>query len=145
MSRIRRCLLLCLAMACAGCDAPPDDSPEHRTQERLVGTWLREYRQQGAEVRRVLVLDANGRFQERSAAVESGGAVDEHGGAGEWLFDGTNLKRRYTQMDGKQPSAPVVPFVTFELRFTSPDEFVGIDHVRKVEVRYRRVAEGTAP
>jgi hypothetical protein len=139
--------LLCLAGAAvlAACGNPPDDSPEQRTSERLVGTWLREYRQQDTAVRRVLVLSADGRFQERSEAKVDNGLTEQHTGAGQWLYDGTNLKRRYTELDGKQPAAPTIPFVTFQLRFSSPDAFTGVDNVRKLEVSYRRVAEGTTP
>jgi hypothetical protein len=48
-------------------------------------------------------------------------------------------------VDGRQPVAPMVPFATFELRFPSRNEFIGVDNVRQREVRYRRVAEGTLP
>ena len=136
-------LLAASALLCA-CGSPPDDSPQRRIEERLVGTWLREYRDDATNVRRVLVLGADGHFREL-ATVDAGAAVSEHVHSGDWTFDGTNLKRRYTQMDGKQPSAPVVPFATFELQFPTPDEFVGVDNVHRREVRYRRVMDGTLP
>jgi hypothetical protein len=119
-------------LACA-CSGPPDDSPEHRIEERLVGTWLRDYEEAGTRVRRVLVLDAAGHFEEMVTVSQPGAAAVKFAHAGEWLFDGTNLKR------------PTVPFATFELRFESPKEFVGVDNVHKRQVRYRRVAEGTLP
>ena len=136
---------LAVAAVLAACGSPPDDSPQRHIEERLVGTWLREYQDQTTTVRRVLVLAADAQFREHAVATDGGAAVSEHSHAGEWRFDGTNLKRRYTRMDGKQPSAPTVPFATFELRFSSRDEFVGLDNVRRREVRYRRVVEGTTP
>jgi hypothetical protein len=137
-------LLAACILACA-CGSPPDDSPQQQTRDRLVGTWLREYQDHMTVVRRVLVLDADGRFSERVVAGGDGPRIAEHEHAGEWRFDGTNLKRRYTKMDGKQPAAPIVPFATLELRFASRDEFVGIDNVHGRQVRYRRVLEGTLP
>ena len=73
------------------------------------------------------------------------GAVTEHRHEGFWLYDGSNLKRRYTRMDGEPPAAPVVPYATFAVTFPSKHEFVGTDHVRKRQVRYVRVEQGTAP
>jgi hypothetical protein len=128
----------------AGCNNPPPDSPLDAIQQQLVGSWLREYTQEGAQVRRLLVLGEDGRFAETARVVDAAGAVTEHAHAGQWTFDGTNLKRRYTSFDGKQPSAPTLPYVTYQLKFESRYEFVGTDNVRKREVRYSRVGQGTA-
>ena len=136
-------LALVAALGTAACDNAPVDSPVQQTQQRLVGTWLREFDEDGVHVRRVLVLEADGHFDEAVRITDAAGAVTEHRHAGEWLYDGTNLKRRYTRMDGGQPSAPLVPYATFEIRFPAKAEFVGIDHVRRREVRYQRVAGGT--
>lgn len=141
-------VLLAVALAAGlagGCDSGPDAAPAEQIHERLVGTWLREYQDQSTMVRRVLVLDAGGGFREMATATDAGAAVAEHMHEGEWLFDGTNLKRRYLKMDGRVPSAPIVPFATLEVRFPSRNEFIGVDNLRKREVRYRRVAEGTVP
>lgn len=144
---MRRRFALWLAFAAAwgaaACDNAPVDSPAQETQQRLVGTWLREFMEDGVRVRRVLVLETDGHFGESVRITDATGAVTEHRHAGTWLYDGTNLKRRYTRMDGEQPSAPLVPYATFEIRFSSKAEFVGIDHVRRREVRYQRVADGT--
>jgi hypothetical protein len=143
---LRRILaaLTLLAAALAGCGDPPDDSPRHQIAERLVGTWLREYDEDGTRVRRVLVLRADGTFRELSVAALPGMvAKNEH--QGEWSFDGTNLKRRYILVNGEPPSRLRPPFATFELRFESRDEFVGVDNVHRRQVVYRRVGEGTLP
>jgi len=55
------------------------------------------------------------------------------------------FKRRYTSVDGKLPAAPTMPYATFELKFPSRNEFVGIDRVRGRKVTYERVADGTQP
>ncbi|MEO7546947.1 MAG: hypothetical protein ABIT82_00865 [Ramlibacter sp.] len=136
-------LALALALGAAGCDSAPADSPAQQTQQRLVGTWLREFQEDGVQVRRVLVLDADLHFRESVRITDAAGKVTEHHHAGEWLYDGTNLKRRYTRMDGEQPSAPLVPYATFEISFPTKAEFVGIDRVRRREVRYQRVVDGT--
>ena len=135
-----------VAAAFAGaCGSPPDDSPAHAVEQQLVGTWLREYQEDGFEVRRVLVLGSDGRFTEVSRVAKLNSAMAEHSHAGAWMFDGTNLKRRYTSVDGKPPAAPSMPYATFELRFPSRNEFIGIDRVREREVEYHRVADGTLP
>ena len=68
-----------------------------------------------------------------------------HAHSGDWLFDGTNLKRRYTLIDGRLPSAPTFPYAAFEFRFESRNVFIGTDNIRKRQVRYQRVADGTLP
>lgn len=140
-----RWLVLAASALAAACGSPPDDSPQQQTRERLVGTWLREYQDETTRVRRVLVLEADGRFREMAAAAAPGPPLSEHEHAGEWGFDGTNLKRRYMLMDGKKPSPLISPYATLELRFQSRDEFVGTDNIHHRQVRYRRVDEGTRP
>jgi hypothetical protein len=140
---------LAAAMALTGlllgaCNSPPADSPDEAVQQLLVGSWLRQYEHDGAQIRRLLVLEPDGLFRETARVVDRGGVVTEHAHAGEWTYDGTNLKRRYTSFDGKQPSAPTMPYATFQLRFESRNEFVGTDNVRKRELHYQRVAQGAA-
>ena len=140
-----RCALALAGALLAGCDSAPPEDPARQTEQRLVGTWLREYAQDGMQVRRVLVLEQGGRFRELVSASASGVLAGTHAHAGEWLFDGTNLKRRYTSIDGTQPGAPAMPYATFELRFESRNVFVGTDHIRQRQVRYHRVEDGTLP
>ena len=45
----------------------------------------------------------------------------------------------------KKPSAPAFPYAAVEIRFESRNEFVGTDNVRKRQMRYQRVADGTLP
>jgi hypothetical protein len=123
-----------------GCNSPPDDSSQEAAEQRLVGDWLRAYTENGVQVRRLLVLEPGGKFHETSRVVDAQGGVTEHLHAGTWVYDGTNLKRKYTSVDGRQPSAPIVPFATFELTAVSRTEFTGRDNVRRREVRYERVA-----
>jgi hypothetical protein len=134
------CLLAALA---AGCDTGPDHVDEVR--ERLVGTWLRDYEQDGTRVRRVLVLEADGRFRESSRSLGPKELGTRHLHEGEWLYDGTNLKRRYRLIDGEPVSAPTMPFAAFQLRFTGSHAFIGTDNVRGREIRYQRVPAGTEP
>lgn len=147
VSRARRSAALATLFASfflVACSEPPADSPVEAVQQQLVGSWLREYTQEGARVRRLLVLGEDGLFTETARVVDAAGAVTDHAHAGQWTFDGTNLKRRYTSFNGKQPSAPTLPYVTYQLKFESKYEFIGTDNIRKREVRYSRVAQGTA-
>lgn len=139
----RLALVATLAGLClSACNSPPADSPIDTVQQRLVGSWLRDYQQDGAHVRRLLVLDADGHFTETARVTGPGDAVTAHTNAGEWLYDGTNLKRKYLSSDGKPMSRLTLPFATFALRFESNREFVGIDNLHKLEVRYQRVEQG---
>ena len=137
--------LLALPPWLAACEPTPADVAKDATEQRLVGTWLREYVQDGTPVRRVLVLGSDGKFQERYRASGSGDADIAQAHAGDWVFDGTNLKRHYTVVDGKPATRANVLFATLEIRFPSKHEFIGVDRVRKREVRYQRVDEGTQP
>ena len=121
----------------------PADSAQQEVQEQLQGTWLREYAEGGFRVRRIMVLEPDSRFREMVRITDGAGVVTEHRHEGTWLYDGTNLKRKYTSMDGRPPSRLNLPFAAFELKFESRNEFVGIDNVHKNQVRYRRVQPET--
>lgn len=111
--------------------AAEQPSAEVDVADRLPGTWLREHVEQGVRSRRLLHLDPGGTFREQVRLVSAGGEASEHEHAGTWLYDGTNLKRKYTLMNGEPPSRLKLPFATFEIRFESRDEFVGTDHIHR--------------
>ena len=135
--------IVLLALLVAGCDSAPD--PADDVRERLVGTWLRDYEESGTRVRRILVLEPDGHFRETSRSLGPSEEGVRHVHEGDWLYDGTNLKRRYTLMDGQPVSAPTMPFAAFQIRFTGSHEFTGVDNVRRRELRYQRVPDGTGP
>ena len=139
------CALLVAAAVGAGCGGPPDDSQVQDTRQRLAGTWLREYHEGDVRVRRVLVLTPGGLFTESVVASAPEGTRLHHSHSGEWHYDGINLKRRYTLIDGRKPSAPAFPYAAFQVAFESRHVFVGTDNIRRRQVRYERVSEGTAP
>jgi hypothetical protein len=144
-----------LSVVLASCDRPAVDGMQVVAEpqpppadpvdvaDRLPGTWLREQVDQGVRSRRLLHLDARGGFREQVRIVSATGAVSEHEHAGTWLYDGTNLKRKYTLMNGRAPSRLNLPFATFELRFETRNEFVGRDHIHRNTVRYQRVPPET--
>ena len=115
------------------------------TRELLPGTWLREYTARDVRVRRILTLAPGGAFRESVRAIDSAQGVIEHVHEGTWLYDGTNLKRKYTLVDGSPPSRLNLPFATFEIAFETRNEFVGVDHIHRNRIVYRRVPEGTMP
>jgi hypothetical protein len=133
----RRLLLQALVpISLSACDQAPDAQSDMRDQ--LVGTWLREFEQDGVKVRRVLVLEQSGMFRE-TARMWDGDGLEKHVmGEGDWLFDGRNFKRRYARVEGGR-----IQFATLEVSFPSHSEFVGVDNVHKRTVTYRRVYEGT--
>lgn len=142
---------LAVAAAFATCAPPPGSSgpadasgySAEDTASLLVGTWLREYAGDGVQVRRLLVLEAGGAFREASRVTDASGQVRDYLHEGTWLFDGTNLKRKYTSINGEPPSRLNLPFATFAIVFETRNEFVGVDHIHDNRIRYRRVAPET--
>jgi hypothetical protein len=112
-------------------------------QALLPGTWLRESRIDGISTRRILTLDPDHRFREAVRVIDAAGRSTEYTHEGTWLYDGTNLKRKYTLMNGRPPSRLNLPFATFQITFDSPREFRGVDHIRGNRIEYRRVAADT--
>jgi hypothetical protein len=126
----------------------PDTAAERRAEEvrdLLPGTWLREYTSQDVRVRRVLRLQRDGAFHEAVRGVDPAGHVIDHLHEGTWLYDGTNLKRKYTLVDGNPPSRLNLPLATFEIAFETRNEFVGVDHIHRNRVVYQRVPGDTRP
>lgn len=141
----RSWLPLALALLALAALLSAGDGRISDAQGRLLGTWLRETREQGVSARHLLVLEPGGRFHETVRVVDGKGAVTEFSHAGTWLYDGTNLKRKYTMVNGEPPSrlnGP--PFATFEIAFASRNEFDGVDHIHGHRIAYRRVAPETA-
>jgi len=115
------------------------------TEDLLQGTWLREYTVDGVKVQRVLTLASGGRFRESVRAVDANGAETRLLNEGTWLFDGTNLKRKYTLVDGEPPSRLNLPFATFEIVFETRNAFRGMDHVHRKSIQYRRLGPQERP
>jgi hypothetical protein len=132
------------ACVLAGCDDPESVRVEE-TRARLVGSWLEEAESGGAKSRRVVFLGADGKFTDRIVVSSSGTAAERREFAGEWSFDGTNLKRRYMQENGRQFSGGGMRFATVPVKSVTPSELVIDDNVQGREGRYRRVGDGTQP
>jgi hypothetical protein len=109
----------------------------------LPGTWLREAKAEGVTTRRILTLGADHRFREAVRVIDGAGRSAEYVHEGTWLYDGTNLKRKYTSMNGRPPSRLNLPFATFQITFDSPRQFRGVDHIHGNEIEYHRVAPDT--
>ena len=139
-----------LAAGLASCEqrmAVPDPGPVRQSPDYVLnllpGTWLREHSEKGMQVRRLLTLAPDGAFREVVRITDPRGQVTEYLHEGTWLFDGTNLKRKYTVMSGRPPSRLRAPFATFEISFKSRNDFVGVDHVYSNRVHYWRVSPET--
>ena len=109
----------------------------------LPGTWLREVETDGIATRRILTLESNHLFHEAVRVTDASGRSVEYAHEGTWLYDGVNLKRKYTLMNGRPPSRLNLPFATFQITFDSPREFRGVDHIRGHTIEYHLVAPGT--
>lgn len=138
-------VLFVLAVLLAACDAQTGATPVEEVEQRLVGSWLREYQGDGVRSRRILVLEGDHTFRETVRVTAASGAPQEYLHAGTWFYDGTNLKRKYTLLNGAPPSRLNLPFVTFQIEFKSRNEFVGVDHIHRNRIEYRRVQPETQP
>jgi hypothetical protein len=117
---------------------------EQEIRESLVGTWLRDVEVEGGKGRRFLVLGDDGKFSELLVIEFADGRRTRSERSGEWFFDGTNLKRRYTHEDGKMLGSNF-SFVTFEITVLTPRDFEGRNHVQGEQISYRRVDPGSRP
>lgn len=136
-------VLLALALLLPACDGPPGAPRVEEVEQRLVGSWVREHRGEGVRSRRILVLESDHTFRETVRVTDAAGAPREYRHEGTWFYDGTNLKRKYTLVDGAPPSRLNLPFVTFQIEFRTRNEFVGVDHIHRNRVEYRRVQPET--
>ncbi|OOG42239.1 hypothetical protein [Polaromonas sp. A23] len=136
-------LLVALALA-AGCDNE-ESARTDETRAKLVGTWLREAESGGVKSRRVLSLSQDGKFADRIHATAADGQSERLDYAGEWSYDGTNLKRRYLQENGRQFSGGKIRYATQPLVSVSSSELVTRDNAGGIELVYQRAPEGTQP
>lgn len=132
----------------ATCDAGPGVEVTSATgftgdpESMLPGTWTRETQADGVTTRHVLALGADHRFRESVRVVGQDGRAIDYVHEGTWLYDGTNLKRKYTSINGQPPSRLNLPFATFQITFDSPRAFSGVDHIHGNRIEYRRIASG---
>jgi hypothetical protein len=97
------------------------------------------------KLRRVLVLAADGKFTDRVLVVSPGAATDAKEFAGEWSYDGTNLKRRYMQENGRQYAGGAMRYATFALKDVTQSQLIVHDSIQGRDATYRHVAGGTLP
>lgn len=138
-------LALAVLLSAGGRPLPGPAENTGDTEQQLRGSWLREQTDAGVTSRRILTLGPQHVFREQVRVVDAAGGTTEFVHEGHWFYDGTNLKRKYSLFNGQPPSRLNVPFVTFQIQFESRNEFVGIDHVHRNRVRYRRVQPETQP
>lgn len=115
----------------------------NETQAQLVGTWLLESEAGSVKSRRVLALERDGKFIDRFTVTTSGGNPEKLEYAGEWSFDGMNLKRRFLQENGRQYSGGKIRFATFPLISVSANELVVDDNIQGRKLIFGRVQKGT--
>lgn len=127
-----------------GCDSEKS-ARKDATRAKLVGTWLRESDDGGRKLRRIVALAGDKSFQEFAKIASADGSVETEEHKGEWFFDGTNFKRKYTHLNGVPLSSSRMTYATFRLESSAADEIIGVDDVRQVRVVYRRVPDGTRP
>lgn len=138
---IRPHLLFWLVLGLAACEDPQ----QRDVKERLVGTWLAESPAHGGSVRRVLTLEQGGRVTETIRTSAPGGATESQSREGEWFFDGVNLKRKYTYVDGKPLTNAHFIYETHELKSVTESELVAASSVGRGDVRLKKDRSGPQP
>lgn len=125
-----------LVPALLGCEDPQQRS----IREKLVGTWTEEYSEEHGPVIGTVVLYPDGKFEETVLSRAGQKNAGQGGGrsAGEWSFDGMNLKRKYTSMDGQPLLNASFRYVTYAVKDLRDDGFVGVDNVAGKEAKFRR-------
>lgn len=137
VSMHRRELLLWIACAAltASCDGS-SSKPADKVRQQLIGKWLEELSVDGLQTRSIVTLDRDGTFIEIEKSSDASGLISQQTHGGEWSFDGTNFKRKYTSMNGQPLSNARFGYATYAVKHIAKNEFVGIDNVRKREVRF---------
>ena len=125
----------CLLAAC-------EDRQIRGVKARLVGTWFVESQEHGGIARRTLTLEANGHVKDTVRLVAPSGASDVQSREGEWFFDGVNLKRKYTYVDGKPLTNAHFIYETYELKSVTASELVASSNVGRGEVHLKRDESG---
>lgn len=131
--------ILIIAASTVGAGCGSEDPAMSATRAKLVGTWLEEQEPATASPRRVLSLKADGKFTDEILMSVPGSSPDKRELAGEWSYDGVNLKRRYLQENGRQFSGGGMRYATFTLKAVTDAELVLDDNIQKREARYRRL------
>lgn len=141
-----RALVSIITMAAAALTAcsAQDDARIEQTRARLIGTWIEEPEPGSTTARRVLSLGADGKFTYVIFATVSDPARERMELGGEWSYDGSNLKRRFLQENGRQFSGGGIRYATFPLKEVTDSEFVVEDNIRKRRARYRRIGSAGA-
>lgn len=140
----RRELLLWIgsAVLTASCDSSSSKLAD-KVRQQLIGRWLEELSVDGLQTRSIVTLDRDGTFVEMEKSSDASGLISQQTHAGEWSFDGVNFKRKYTSMNGQPLSNARFGYTTYAVKHIAKNEFVGIDNVRKREVRFSQTEAGT--
>ncbi|MBC5768339.1 hypothetical protein [Ramlibacter albus] len=122
-----------------------EDPQTRDVKARLVGTWFAESQEHGGVARRALTLEAGGHLKESVRIIAPNGASDLESREGEWFFDGVNLKRKYTYVDGQPLTNAHFIYDTHELRSVTASELVAVSNVGRGELRLKREQGGVRP
>ena len=134
----RKLLLVALsAVLTVSCDNT-SLKPSNDVRQRLVGRWAEEFSTDGNQIRSIVILSQDGKFLELEKVLGANGSTKQETHAGEWSFDGTNFKRKYTSLNGQPLLNAQFGYTTYEVKLVEKNEFVGVDNVRTREVRFRR-------
>ena len=124
----------------AACDNPQGQYVQ-QVSAQLPGTWRYDEVDGGEQVQRTLQLDAGGSFTDTlRLQTQHSAAPETVAYGGQWSYDGTNLKRRYLNENGRQFAGGGFRYSTQPLTSVSPTELVLQDTQAKTAHRHLRLA-----
>jgi hypothetical protein len=136
----RKLLLLVTSIALTvGCNDSSKKSVAD-VQQRFIGKWLEEFSNEGVQIKNIVTLETGGNFTEVGMSLEPSGVTKEEKRAGEWSFDGVNLKRKYTSLNGRLLTNAQFGYVTHAVKSLKQNEFIGVDNIKTQEIRFSRVS-----
>lgn len=141
VSRTAFLSVLFVASLVAACEDPQLGA----VKKLLVGTWFVESKEQGGITRRVLTLETDGDLRESVQTLTPSGGSSSESREGEWFFDGVNLKRKYTYVDGKPLTNAHFVYETHELKSVTASELVASSRVGRGEMRLKRESSRGRP
>ncbi|WP_213955785.1 MULTISPECIES: hypothetical protein [unclassified Variovorax] len=110
-----------------------------------MGTWLSESDDEGIRTRTVIALAEAGEFDEVEKIDDGKGTARETRTGGEWSFDGTNFKRKYTRKDGQPLPMNYFATTTYAINMIGDDRFFGVDNLRHRTVSFARAHGSVRP
>lgn len=133
--------VLALLVSCGKSNNPSDIDAE----KKFVGIWSSDVDYDGLKNNIITSLAPDGTFHEVEKIFNENKSVEEVRHAGDWSFDGVNLKRRYTRKNGKPLTNAQFGYITFAVREYQSGSFIGVNNIEQRSVKFTRINAESHP